>query len=97
MEYPGLDGVKQMPDLLAKYNPGKKMRNNQAEIALFAVDEEKRLRAIAIQNRATKGTDICVVWLLFVVQKTGVGMMEKTTLDLSMFRGSFLESFLGGV
>ena len=58
VEYPGLDGIKQMPDNLAKYNPGKKMRKNRAEIALFAVDEEKNLRAVAIQNKATQGIDV---------------------------------------
>ena len=55
VEYPDLSGIKQMPDFLAKYNPSKLMRNNPNQIAIFAVDPERVLRAVAIQNRATKG------------------------------------------
>ena len=55
VEYPELIGIKQMSDFLAKYSPGRQMRNNPNQIAIFAIDPERELRAVAIQNRATKG------------------------------------------
>ena len=58
MEYPGLAGIKQMPDYLPLLNPGKVMRNNSAQIALFAVDCKKTLRVVAIQNSTTKGNHL---------------------------------------
>jgi len=54
VEYPGLEGITQMPDYFLKHNPHKIMRNNPAQIALFAVDLQKRLRPVAIQNSTTK-------------------------------------------
>ena len=45
-----------MPDFLAKYNPSMKMRNNPAQIAIFAVDNKRKLRIVAIQKGTTQGT-----------------------------------------
>jgi len=58
VEYPELSGIKQMSDILAKYSPGRQMRNNPNQIAIFAIDPERELRAVAIQNRATKDGDV---------------------------------------
>ena len=65
VEYPEMDGIKYMPDFLAKYNPGRTMQNNPAQIALFAVDPEKRLRPVAIQNKPTKGINNCLNFTAF--------------------------------
>ena len=57
IEYPELNGIKQMSDLLAKFNPGRAMRNSTAHIALFAVDPKKKLRPVAIQSESSKGNN----------------------------------------
>ena len=61
VDYSALEGIKQMPDILAKYNPSMKMRNTPAQIAIFAVDHDEKLRVIAIQNNATQGTVLLVI------------------------------------
>ena len=66
VEYPALEGIAHMPDILAKYSPGRTMRNNTAQIALFAVDPERKLRPVAIQNSTTKGSYIMYCTLLFI-------------------------------
>ena len=58
VEYPALEGLKQMPDYLANFFPFMKMRNTPAHLALFAVGPDKKLRVVAIQNSTTAGKQI---------------------------------------
>ena len=60
VDYSDLEDIKHMPDSLAKYIPHKIMRNNPAHIGIFAVDHEKKLRIVAIQQGTTQGITLCL-------------------------------------
>jgi len=53
VEYPMLKDLTMMPDLLYFDRPNKKMKQHVAPIALFAVDPQKVLRVVAIQNTSS--------------------------------------------
>ena len=50
-----LKDLPMMPDLLSFDRPKKKMKQHVAPIALFAVDPQKVLRVVAIQNTSSSG------------------------------------------
>ena len=50
-----LKDLPMMPDLLSFDHPMMKMRQQGTPIALFAVDPQKVLRVVAIQNTSSSG------------------------------------------
>ena len=58
VEFPMLHDMKVMSDLLRFDKPHMKMKKHVSPIALFAVDPQKKLKVVAIQNGSNQGDDI---------------------------------------
>ena len=55
VEFPMLHDLTMMPDMLSNDRHSRKMKTHVPPIALFAVDPQKNLRVVAIQNGSSSG------------------------------------------
>ena len=55
VEFPMLQDLTMMPDILYNDRPNRKMKQHVSPIALFAVDPRKNLQVVAIQNGSSSG------------------------------------------